>query len=109
MERKFPQPHCYCPFHNINLYLHLEMAKEPGIQWSGLETEAMKEARCSLLLPIDASFQAEIKTLPAGKVVVRQDRGAKMSDDYLVDFWGSTIMQLIPNPSSRHNAAMPVT
>ena len=84
------------------------MAKESAIQWSGLETPAMKEARCSLLLPIDVTYQPEIKTLPASTVVVRQDRAAKMSDDYLVNFLGSTLLQLVPNPGSRH-PTMPVT
>jgi hypothetical protein len=87
------------------------MANESGIQWSGLETPAMKEARCSLLIPVDVTYQPEIKTLPPSKVVVRQDRGAKMSQDYLVDFWGSTLLQLVPNPGRRKHPAMlmPVT
>jgi hypothetical protein len=84
------------------------MAKESGIQWSGLETPAMKEARCSLVLPIDVAYQPEIKQLPASKVVVRQDKGATMSHDYRVDFWGCTLLQLVPNPGSRH-PTMPVT
>lgn len=85
------------------------MVKESSIQFSGLETPAMKEARCSLLLPIDAKYQPEIKSLPPSKVVVRQDRGrTNASDDYLVDFWGSTMLQLVPSPGSR-NPTMPVT
>jgi len=85
------------------------MAKEPGIQWSGLETAAMKEARCSLVIPVDVTYQPEIKSLPAGKVVVKQDRGSKMSGDYHVDFWGCTLLQLVPTPDSSRHATMPVT
>jgi hypothetical protein len=80
----------------------------PGIQWSGLETPGMKEARCSLLLPIDVTYQPKLKSLPASKVLVKQDKGAKMSHNYLVDFLGCTFLQLVPNPAVRH-PAMPVT
>jgi hypothetical protein len=85
------------------------MTKETGsIQWSGLETPEMKEARCSLLLPIDITYQPKVKSLPASKVLVKQDKGTKKSHNYLVNFLGCTLLQLVPNPGVRH-PAMPVT
>jgi hypothetical protein len=84
-------------------------------EWSGLETDGMKEARCSLLLPVDEKYQPKIKTLPSQKVVVFQDRAVKPSvglhgeKDFYRDFEGATIMQLEPVPSTVRQKTMPVT
>lgn len=82
--------------------------------WSGLETDGMKEARCSLLLPVNAKYQPKIKTLHKQKVVVYQDKtfkpevGLPGGKSFYVDFHGCTIMQLEPIPKLTHKT-MPVT
>jgi hypothetical protein len=47
------------------------------IVWSGLETEGMREAKCSLLIPEEITHDAKIKTLPKQRVLVYQDKGLR--------------------------------
>mmetsp|Transcript_22165 Transcript_22165/g.48048 ORF Transcript_22165/g.48048 Transcript_22165/m.48048 type:complete len:536 (+) Transcript_22165:308-1915(+) len=44
-------------------------------RWSGMETEGMKDARCSLLLQEEVPYDARIKVLPKQRVLVCQDKG----------------------------------
>eukprot|EP00980_Cylindrotheca_fusiformis_P010627 scaffold2366_cov115-Cylindrotheca_fusiformis.AAC.1 len=80
-------------------------------QWSGLETEGMKEARCSLLIQEDDSFDPRMKSLPKQRVLVYQDRGYDLppqDNNFYVDFSGCTILQLEPTPGT-HSRTMPTT
>jgi MYND finger len=83
-------------------------------EWSRLENDAMKEARCSLLLPIKRHIQPKIKILPPQKVLVYQDKAFKPivgltgGQSFFVDFPGATILQLEPLPNVKHST-LPVT
>jgi hypothetical protein len=79
-----------------------------GTRWSGLETSGMKDARCSLLLQEEETFDSKIKALPSQRVMVYQDKGfnpaASSSDleNYFVNFQGATILQLEPQLQASH-------
>jgi MYND finger len=83
-------------------------------EWSGLECDAMKEARCSLLLPLQRQYQPKIKSLPRQRILVYQDKAMKPivgltgGKSFYVDFPGCTILQLEPSPMVKHKT-MPVT
>jgi hypothetical protein len=82
--------------------------------WSGLETDAMKEARCSLLLPESGKYQPKITCLHKQKAIVYQDAASKPAvglpggKSFYVDFQGCTVLQLEPSPKVKHKT-MPVT
>lgn len=82
--------------------------------WSGLETDAMREARCSLLLPENGKYQPKIKNLPKQRVIVYQDTAIKAAvglpggKSFYVNFQGCTVLQLEPSPKVKHKT-MPVT
>lgn len=85
-------------------------------RWSGMETEGMKDARCSLLLQEEVPYDARIKVLPKQRVLVCQDKGfaapnnpsQNSEDNFYVDFKGTTILQLEPGMVGQHKT-MPVT
>ena len=86
-------------------------------QWSGLETQGMQEAKCSLLIQEDGAFDPRIKSLPKQRVLVYQDKGynpatasggAQGDENFYVDFNGCTILQLEPAPGSPQRT-MPIT
>uniref|UniRef100_A0A7S2YSZ1 MYND-type domain-containing protein n=1 Tax=Entomoneis paludosa TaxID=265537 RepID=A0A7S2YSZ1_9STRA len=95
-------------------------------RWSGMETEGMKDARCSLLLQEEVPYDARIKVLPKQRVLVCQDKGfsptgsnpsnptgsgsssSVVEDNFYVDFKGTTILQLEPGMVGQHKT-MPVT
>jgi hypothetical protein len=84
-----------------------------GTKWSGLETSGMREAKCSLLLQDEVSYDAKIKALPKQRVLVYQDKGfnpasGNAEDNFYVDFKGATILQLEPGFKASHKT-MPVT
>jgi hypothetical protein len=72
----------------------------PEAGWSGMETPGMKEAKCSLLLAVDGSFEPKIKSLPDQRVLVYQDKAfnpaTTETNCFYVDFAGCTLMQLEP-------------
>eukprot|EP00538_Stauroneis_constricta_P006634 CAMPEP_0119550224 /NCGR_PEP_ID=MMETSP1352-20130426/3775_1 /TAXON_ID=265584 /ORGANISM="Stauroneis constricta, Strain CCMP1120" /LENGTH=416 /DNA_ID=CAMNT_0007595997 /DNA_START=591 /DNA_END=1842 /DNA_ORIENTATION=+ len=107
----------------------------PGdTQWSGLETQGMREARCSLLIQEDGVFDPRVKALPQQRVLVYQDRGynnrmyngsnggvngvltngngssepPSNEENYYVDFNGCTILQLEPTTGTPQRT-MPIT
>jgi hypothetical protein len=101
------------------------MTGPEGTKWSGLETPGMKEAKCSLLLQEDVSYDAKIKALPKQRVLVYQDKSfhsndnttsnnngqqqqQNSEDNFYVDFKGATILQLEPALKANHKT-MPVT
>mmetsp|Transcript_8737 Transcript_8737/g.21924 ORF Transcript_8737/g.21924 Transcript_8737/m.21924 type:complete len:498 (+) Transcript_8737:485-1978(+) len=108
-----------------------------GTQWSGLETPGMIEAKCSLLVQEDGTFDPRIKSLPKQRVLVYQDRGYNPAttttvsrpqhqqqqqqnnsnggrepnsneENFFVDFNGCTILQLEPAPGTVQRT-MPIT
>lgn len=82
--------------------------------WSGVETEAMKEAKCSLLVSPERKYEPRIKSLPKQALHVQHDKGLNASDGFIgtdgfeVDFKGCTIMQFEP-VSDNDGKTMPVT
>lgn len=73
--------------------------------WSGLETDGMIKAKCSLLIPTDVTHDAIVKALPQQSVMVYQEKQPTTSssteaEDFKkelpVDFPGATILQLEP-------------
>lgn len=79
-------------------------------KWSGLETPGMREAKCSLLLQEETTYDAKIKSLPKQRVLVYQDKGfnpAIGDDNFYVDFQGATILQVEPGAGAHQT--MPVT
>lgn len=82
-------------------------------RWSGMETDGMMEAKCSLLLQEEVPYDAKIKALPKQRVLVYQDKGfspeaSTAEDNFYVDFKGATILQLEPGMIVQHKT-MPVT
>jgi hypothetical protein len=83
-------------------------------RWSGLETQGMQEAKCSLLVQEEVQYDAKIKALPQQRVLVYQDRGfnpatgSSGEDNFYVNFKGATILQLEPGIGSPQQT-MPVT
>ena len=98
-------------------------------QWSGLETRGMKEAKCSLFLQEDGTYDPRMKSLPRQRVLVYQDKGYNPAttttrrrsgggsqgggggggdENFFVDFNGCTILQLEPTPGS-FQRTMPIT
>ena len=83
-------------------------------EWSGLETQPMKDARSSLVIPKMRTYEPRIKTLPRQTVQVLQDPGLSKDRGFIgeggfeVDFKGCTMMQFEPlvDDSSQ---MMPVT
>jgi hypothetical protein len=90
-----------------------EVEFPPG-EWSGLESEAMQEARCSLLIPSERQYQPKIKYLPRQRVLVHQDKAIQPAVDLLggksfsVDFSGAAILQLEASPDLPYKT-MPAT
>jgi len=85
--------------------------------WSGLETPGMMEAKCSLLIQEDGTFDPRIKSLPKQRVLVYQDKGYNPDansgspngdENFYVDFNGCTILQFEPAPGSPQRT-MPIT
>eukprot|EP00526_Cylindrotheca_closterium_P018492 CAMPEP_0113631468 /NCGR_PEP_ID=MMETSP0017_2-20120614/16353_1 /TAXON_ID=2856 /ORGANISM="Cylindrotheca closterium" /LENGTH=361 /DNA_ID=CAMNT_0000541979 /DNA_START=499 /DNA_END=1582 /DNA_ORIENTATION=+ /assembly_acc=CAM_ASM_000147 len=83
--------------------------EEEDTIWSGLETAGMREAKCSLLIQEDGTFEPRIKSLPKQRVLVYQDKGynpatangGPQDENFYVDFNGCTILQLEPAPGSQ--------
>ena len=48
--------------------------QQNNVKWSGLETQGMRDAKCSLLLQDDVAYDCKIKTLPKQRVLVYQDK-----------------------------------
>ncbi|KAL7555465.1 hypothetical protein ACA910_006128 [Epithemia clementina (nom. ined.)] len=110
------------------------VASHSSARWSGLETPGMKDARCSLLLQEEISYDARIKVLPKQRVLVCQDKGFATTSalpnggsnssssnsrhnrhnnhhadsNFYVEFPGTTILQLEPAMVGQHKT-MPVT
>ena len=69
------------PSSSTNSWLGLTEEETPttnntsGARWSGLETQGMKDARCSLLLQEETTYDARCKVLPRQRVLVCQDKG----------------------------------
>jgi len=90
--------------------------EEEDTIWSGLETPGMREAKCSLLIQEDGTFEPRIKSLPKQRVLVYQDKGynpatvngGPQDENFYVDFNGCTILQLEPAPGSQQRT-MPIT
>jgi hypothetical protein len=103
-----------------------------GTLWSGMETDGMMQAKCSLLLQEEAGYDARIKALPRQRVAIYQDKSIRLdpasknknaNDEtniadgspsgmatYDVDFGGATILQLEPVMSSSVPVkSMPIT
>jgi len=83
--------------------------------WSGLETQGMQDAKCSLLLQEEVTHEARIKVLPQQRVLVYQDKGFHAPRDgieeenFYVDFKGATVLQLEPTIShSEPQKTMPI-
>lgn len=87
-----------------------------------METSGMKEAKCSLLLAVDGSFQPRIKSLPQQRLLVHQDlkvynqETTTETSGFYVNFPGCTIMQLEPSAGKTQGSSpapvpkmMPVT
>jgi hypothetical protein len=81
--------------------------------WSGLETQGMRDAKCSLLLQEEVTHTAKVKALPKQRVLVYQDKGfnpavSHSEEDFYVDFGGAKILQLEPTIGGPQ-LTMPVT
>ena len=116
---------------NNNMTQHHVHSDNNGTLWSGMETDGMMEAKCSLLLQEEADYDARIKALPKQRVIVYQDKGlnlhqnpasstspnsvsdAEVSDtntsQFTVEFSGATILQLEPVIGGIPQSTMPVT
>ena len=100
-------------------YMHDDDASSSGQSvaiWSGLETQGMRDAKCSLLLQEEVTHDAKIKALPQQRVLVYQDKGfhaprdGSEEENYYVDFQGATVLQLEPTIShSTSQMTMPIT
>jgi len=86
-------------------------------RWSGLETPGMMEAKCSLLIQDDGTFNPRIKRLPKQRVLVYQDKGYNPDassgspngdENFYVDFNGCTILQFEPAHGTPQRT-MPIT
>ena len=84
--------------------------------WSGLETQGMRDAKCSLLLQDEVTHEAKTKVLPKQRVLVYQDKGfhaprdGSEEENFYVDFKGATVLQLEPIFSrSEPQHTMPIT
>lgn len=89
----------------------------PASLWSGLETPGMMEAKCSLVIQEDGTFDPRIKSLPKQRVTVYQDKGYNPDassgsqngeENFYVNFNGCTILQFEPAPGSPQRT-MPIT
>lgn len=96
---------------------HSQMSNNKSPLWSGLETPGMMEAKCSLLIQEDGTFDPRIKILPKQRVLVYQDKGYNPETDsdnqngdenFYVDFNGCTILQFEPSPGTIQRT-MPIT